>query len=199
MSLILLLLGFAILGYIGVNGWIWSIYLALGITLLYDPNVLFWVIYLPLNALLILPQLREKYLSTNLVALITENNLLPKISETERVALRAGTTWVDAQFFSGKPDFKMMMNESYPELSVEEQAFLDNQVETVCAMSSDFKIFNERDLSLDAWEYLKKEKFFGMIIPKEYGGLGFSALGHSAVIQKNGISLTSIGYLYDGT
>ena len=71
-----------------------------------------------------------------------------------------------------------------PELTEEEDAFLHSKVDTVCGMTNDWEVFKTRDLSPEVWQYLKDEKFFGMIIPKSYGGLGFSALGHSAVIQK---------------
>ncbi|MGN6383433.1 MAG: acyl-CoA dehydrogenase, partial [Dyella sp.] len=72
-----------------------------------------------------------------------------------------------------------------PELSVEEQAFLDGPVEQLCAMIDDWQITHELgDLPPAVWEFIKKNKFFGMIIPKQYGGLQFSALAHSAVLQK---------------
>ena len=50
-------------------------------------------------------------------------------------------------------------------------------------MSDDWKIWNDGDLPPEVWAFLKENKFFGMIIPKEYGGLGFSHFAHS-VIQK---------------
>src|SRR3970282_354694 len=34
------------------------------------------------------------------------------------------------------------------------------------------------------WQYVKDKGFLGMIIPKQYGGLGFSAMGHSAVVMR---------------
>ncbi|MCM2281593.1 MAG: acyl-CoA dehydrogenase, partial [Bdellovibrionaceae bacterium] len=110
--------------------------------------------------------------------------IMPAISDTERTALEAGVVWVEGDLFSGKPDFKKLMNEPYPQLTAEEKAFVEGPVEKFCAMIDDWEIWQRRDLSPQAWEYLKKEKFLGMIIPKEYGGLGFSALCHSEVIQK---------------
>ncbi len=110
--------------------------------------------------------------------------IMPAISETERTALDAGVTWVETDLFSGKPDFRKLMNEPYPKLTAEEQAFIDGPVERLCAALDDWEIWEKRELGSEAWNIIKKEKFLGMIIPKEYGGLGFSALAHSEVIMK---------------
>lgn len=110
--------------------------------------------------------------------------IMPLISDTERTALEAGVVWAEGELFSGKPNFKKLMNEPYPQLTPEEKAFLDGPVERLCAMLDDWEIWEQRDISPAAWDIIKKEKFLGMIIPKEYGGLGFSALAHSEVIMK---------------
>ena len=87
--------------------------------------------------------------------------------------------------FSGKPDWKQLLDLPKPELSAEEQAFLDGPCEELCRMTDDWEITHVRaDLPPEMWEFLKRNKFFGMIVPKEYGGLGFSALANHKVIQK---------------
>lgn len=111
-------------------------------------------------------------------------NFLPKISETERVALEAGVVWVEKDLFSGRPNLKRMLDEDYPNLTAEEQAFIDGPVERLCESLDDWKVFQEKELSKESWDIMKKEGFFGMIIPKEYGGHGFSALLNSAVVAK---------------
>ncbi len=128
--------------------------------------------------------MRTNYLTKPLFRLLKRKGLLPSISETEKTALRAGSVWVEGELFSGKPDFEKIFSYTYPTLSKEEQAFLDNEVEEICAMTDDWEVFKNRDLSKEVWDYLKEKRFFGMIIPKEYGGLGFSAYGHSCVIEK---------------
>lgn len=110
--------------------------------------------------------------------------VLPKISETEDTALKAGTTWLEGEFFSGKPDWKKVTSFKPKKLTKDEKAFMNNQVEKLCAMLDDDKIHCEREISEKAWNYIKKEKFLGMIIPKKYGGLGFGAIGHSEVVTK---------------
>src|SRR5947207_1422935 len=111
--------------------------------------------------------------------------ILPDMSQTEKEAIDAGTVWWDADLFSGKPDWNKLLAIPAPKLSAEEQAFLDGPCEEVCAMTNDWEITHERyDLPPKVWQYIKDKGFLGMIIPKKYGGLGFSALAHSAVVMK---------------
>jgi acyl-CoA dehydrogenase len=110
--------------------------------------------------------------------------ILPQMSETEATALEAGTVWWDGELFAGKPNWHKLIDHPNPSLSPEEQSFLDNQVETLCSMVDEWEISNQGDMSKEVWEYIQKERFFSMIIPKEYGGLGFSAQAQSAVLQK---------------
>lgn len=142
---------------------------------------------------------RKNYISKPLLGIINKLKLLPSISQTEKIALRSGDIWIDGHFFNGDLDFKTILNEPYPKLSDEEEEFLNTKADEVCKNSNDFEIFANNDLSKETWEYLKINKFFGMIIPKEYGGLGFSALGHSAVIQKTLNSLTGFSYYNYGS
>ncbi len=110
---------------------------------------------------------------------------LPELSETEKVALEAGTVYWDAELFSGKPDFKKLHDIKKPELSSDEQEFLNGPVAELCTMLNEHEYNHEKgDMPQKVWDFIMKQKFFAMIIPKRYGGLGFSALGHSAVLQK---------------
>jgi len=111
--------------------------------------------------------------------------VLPKLSDTEREAIEAGDVWWDADLFSGKPDWGKLLAFPPATLSAAEQAFLDGPVDELCRMLDDWRINWEwRDLPPEVWDFLKTRKFFAMIIPKEYGGLGFSAYAHSEVIRK---------------
>ncbi len=132
----------------------------------------------------ILVTLRRRLLTASVMKLLRRLELLPKISETERTAIDAGTVWVDGELFSGKPDFKRLLGEPFAGLSAEEQAFLDGPVEEVCRMTDDWEVHQQRDLPLEVWEHLRANRFLGMIIPREYGGLGFSASANSAVVAK---------------
>jgi len=125
----------------------------------------------------------RRILISNFVMKIMKS-VLPEISDTERTALEAGVVWVEKDLFSGKPDLKKLRAEPYPTLTDDEQVFLDGPVEDLCKMINDFEIWQKKEMSDEVWDYLKKQKFFGMIIPKEYGGLGFSALAHGAVVEK---------------
>lgn len=110
---------------------------------------------------------------------------LPAISQTEREALEAGNTWWDAQLFSGKPDWKVLVDLPPARLTPEEQAFLDGPVETLCAMLNDWDITHQRrDLPKEVWDFFKQHRFFGLIIPRRYGGLEFSHFAHSQMVMK---------------
>jgi acyl-CoA dehydrogenase len=116
---------------------------------------------------------------------------LPTLSDTEREAIEAGDVWWDADLFSGNPDWNKFLAFPQASLADDENAFLAGPVEEFCAMLDDWRINWEwRDLPPEAWAFLKAHRFFAMIIPKEYGGLGFSAFAHSEVIRK--ISTRSI-------
>lgn len=130
-----------------------------------------------------IPSLRRTLISQPSLTLLKKN--LPKISETEQQALEAGNTWWDAELFSGKPNWKHLRDLSSSSLTSEEQAFINGPVETLCQALDDWEITHKNlDLPQEIWQQLKQEGFFGMIIPKEYGGLGFSAIAHSEVVMK---------------
>lgn len=128
--------------------------------------------------------LRTALVSVPVMKLMKALKFLPVISDTERTALTAGTVWIDGDLFSGKPDWSKLVAVPYPDLTAEERAFLDGPCEEVCRMVDDWKVFQDRDLPPAVWDSLKKEGFFGLIIPKEYGGKGFSASMNSAVVAK---------------
>lgn len=108
---------------------------------------------------------------------------IPKLSKTEEEALNAGDTWLEQDIFTGTPDWERLASIS-TELSNEEQAFLDNETQTLCAMLDEWEINQNRDLPAAVWAYLKENGFFGLVIAKEYGGKGFSARAHSDVVMK---------------
>lgn len=145
--------------------------------------VLFWLIFLVAVAFANLHQQRQRYIVQPALKILRKQ--LPTISTTERAAIEAGDTWWEKELFCGRPNWHKLFSIPRPALTQEEQQFLDNQVEHLCSLLNDWDIiFKDHDLSAEVWNYLKKEKFFAMVIPKEYGGLGFSALAHSTVVTK---------------
>ena len=111
--------------------------------------------------------------------------MLPSMSRTEQDALEAGGIWWDGELFSGMPDWRKLLRLPPPQLTPEEQAFLDGPVEELCRMLDDWQITHELlDMPPEIWQFLKEQKFFAMIIPQSYGGLGFSALACSMVLTK---------------
>lgn len=173
--------GYLALGFTGAHLFTWTLF-TLGLFWLTGASTFWWlVVGIPL-AIMNVPILRQFLVSNVIFQLLKRLNIMPEISETERVALEAGSTWVEKELFSGKPNFKRISHEPYRKISSEEQKFIDNQVATVCHMVHDWDLYSQKDLPKEVWDYLKREKFFGMIIPREYGGLGFSAVANSEVV-----------------
>ncbi|MCL7941006.1 acyl-CoA dehydrogenase [Halomonas sp. ATCH28] len=136
-----------------------------------------------------LPSMRVRWLSPRLFALFKK--VAPRVSETERTALEAGTVAWDGELFTGRPDWKRLLDYRDEGLTAQEQAFLDHQCSVAAGMCNAWEIARERaDLPQELWDYLKREGFFGMIIPQAYGGLGFSAKAQSLVLQKLSVSET---------
>jgi acyl-CoA dehydrogenase len=133
--------------------------------------------------LLVVRPLRRNLLTRPIFA--AYRKVLPQMSDTEREALEAGTVWWEGELFRGKPDWSKLHAFPTPKLTAAEQRFLDHEVETACGMVDDWKVTHELyDLPAEAWRYIKEKGFLGMIIPKRYGGLEFSAYAHSQVVTK---------------
>ena len=171
------------LGYCGAPLILWTAAF-LGFWLLAGLCPWAMLLFVPAALLLNLRALRRQYLTRHLFRLVKQLGLLPVISDTEKVAIEAGTVWVDGELFSGAPRWKTLLRERYADITVDERVFLDGPVEQVCKMVDDWQVWQQKDLPQEVWDFVKREKFFGMIIPREYGGLGFSASMNSAVVKK---------------
>ncbi|MFQ5345931.1 MAG: acyl-CoA dehydrogenase [Mariprofundus sp.] len=164
----ILALADVVLMFAGMNGWI-------GFLLLLLITAVF--VFFSLD------DIRKKWVTTPVRNIIRK--ALPPMSDTEKAAIEAGTVWWDAQLFQGNPDWDVLLKTATPKLTEEEQAFIDGPTEELCAMLDDWQINHElRDLPEPAWNFIKQNGFFAMIIPRGFGGLGFSAYAHSCVIQK---------------
>ncbi len=192
-GLIWLLTGLALvwaLAMLRAPGWGWWLAFAgavavarglggIGDVVAYAVLALSVVVAVPLTV----PPLRRRLISRPILAAF--RRLLPEVSRTEQEALDAGTVWWDGDLFSGRPDWGKLLETRLPELSAEERAFLDGPVEELCNLIDDWKVTHQwHDLPPEVWEFLKRHGFFGMIIPRRYGGLEFSALAHSTVVVK---------------
>jgi len=130
-----------------------------------------------------------------LLKTIRTKGLVPRMSATEREALEAGSVWIDGDLFSGKPDLARLASIPYAAegvLSAEEQAFLDGPVEAVCRLVDDWTLQRTRELPPEVWDLLKRERFFGLTLPVDHGGRGFSTLAASTVFGK--LASRSLGF-----
>lgn len=146
-------------------------------------DLLLWALFLGIAIPVNLPDWRKQSISAPLLGWFRK--VLPPLSDTEQEALDAGTVWWDGELFSGRPDWGKLHNFPTPRLSEEEQAFLDGPVEQLCQMTNEWEVTTElQDLPPQVWRFIKDNGFFGLIIPKEYGGKGFSAIAHSQIAMK---------------
>ena len=172
------------------RGWLWAAVAALYLSLwpvLHDssPWVLIpaWLVFAAAVSVLAIPALRLGLISTALMQRF--QRMMPAVSDTEREALEAGSTWWEADLFNGQPDWRKLLNYRPALLSEAEQAFMDGPVNELCRMIDDWEITEQlHDLPRPVWDFMKEQRFFGMIIPREYGGLEFSAHAHSSVVMK---------------
>ncbi|HUK01688.1 MAG TPA: acyl-CoA dehydrogenase [Steroidobacteraceae bacterium] len=159
---------FAAYTWLGAPAGVWKGLLGIALLLLWLLNVR------PLRKILITRPFMRAYL-----------RMLPSMSATEREALEAGTVWWDGELFTGAPKWQKLLAAKAPRLSAEEQAFLDGPCEELCRMLDDWDITHRRaDMPPEVWRYLRTRGFFAMIIPRQYGGLEFSAYAHSCVLAK---------------
>ncbi len=142
-----------------------------------------WPAFLVLAIVLNVTFIRRHLIGNSILKIFRA--IMPVMSDTEREALEAGTVWWDGELFCGRPRWRKLLAAPVPKLTEEEQAFLDGPVEKLCYMIDDWQITHElQALPPPVWDFMKDQGFFGMIIPKEFGGLGFSALAHSNVVMK---------------
>jgi len=184
-----LALAFA-LAYAAAPGWLWTaavggflLALAAAIAMpVWAAAIMLAAFALAAVALNVTP-IRRRLLSDRLLAVFRA--IAPPMSQTESEALNAGTVWWDGDLFSGRPDWAKLLALPQPKLTAEEQAFLDNECEELCAMSNDWEqTHHNYDMPPEVWQHIKDKGFLGMIIPKRYGGKEFSAYAHSQVIMK---------------
>jgi acyl-CoA dehydrogenase len=181
-ALVLLYMGLG-----GVPGWcVLALVTVLGVYLddVHFMSVLVAILLLGLSLLLMFANpLRQTWITRPLLGWV--RNQLPRLSETEREALKSGSVDWDGELFSGRPRWKHLLAYSHGQLSADERAFIEGPVDKLCAMIDDWKITHELfDLPREVWDFMGKEGFFGLVIPREFGGKGFSEMAHSEIVMR---------------
>ncbi len=171
------------IGYFAAPLIVWAAALLVILFGLGAPGILI-ALYVTLMLVFLIKPLRTLLVSKFVMNIMHKLGVVPQISATERTALEAGVVWIEKDLFSGKPDFEKILREPYGKLSAEEIAFMNGPVEELCVLSNPWKTWKNRHLPDEVWQFVKDKGFLGMIIPKEYGGLGFSAMAHSEVVMK---------------
>ncbi len=171
--------GLAVAAYIvfGNGHWLWNLFLIAAFAVMVVPNLI---------------EFRREKITKPLLSVYRQ--MLPSMSDTEREALEAGNVWWDGELFSGMPEWDRLMSYPAPKLSEEEQAFIDGPCEELCRMIDDWQICHElADMPREVWDYIIEKRFFAMIIPKQYGGLEFSAYATAMVLAKIGGRSATVG------
>ncbi|MFP3976879.1 acyl-CoA dehydrogenase [Marinobacter sp. KMM 10035] len=190
MSVLFLLISALILIYVGVGGTTAAVVMSIAtlVGLFQDDwhiaSILFGGLFLALALILVIPsEIRLNKFSRPLLGWVRSR--LPKLSSTEEEALKSGSVDWDGELFSGKPEWSKLLDAKPAHLTSEEQAFLDGPVEKLCGMLDDWKITHEEyDLPDKVWKFIRENGFFGLVIPKEDGGMGFSNTAHSEIVMK---------------
>ena len=179
------------LGFTGARLAVWA---ALGLVALVGFGAPLWLVaaFAAASLVFLVPPVRQA-LSLGVMKAMKASGFLPVISPTEQEAIDAGTVWVEGELFSGKPDTRRILAQPYPGLTEAEQAFMDGPVEELCRMTDDWEVWQRRELPDAVWAKLKADRFFGLIIPKEYGGHGFSPSANSAIVAKASSASSALG------
>jgi acyl-CoA dehydrogenase len=150
-----------------------------------------WLIFLLPAVFFNIKYLRQQFISKPIFLFFKK--VMPQMSQTEKEAIATGTVRWAGELFSGMPDWNGYLKKRGFVLSAEEKAFLEGPTEDLCKMLNDWEItHNYADMPPEVWQFIKDKGFFGMIIPKKFGGLEFSAAGHSAVIAKISTASSSV-------
>ena len=172
-----------ILTFFSAPFFVWLVFSAVSLIYL-QAHWLYFLLLLGVIVFISIPSIRQMALTRPLMWFLRKTGMFPRISPTEKSALEAGQTWVEKEFFSGRPDLKKLYSQERAVLTQEERDFLQNETQTLCSMIDDWHIYKTRQIPKEIDDYVRSKKFLGLIIPKKYGGLGFSHLAHSQVLEK---------------
>lgn len=172
-----------VLGFTGAPIILWTAAAAI-VLFLAQVSMPVWIVFAVIAVVLNIKPIRAVLLSSVILKIMKAMKFVPQISDTERAAIEAGDVWIESELFSGKPNFKTVLEQPYAELTAEEKAYIAGPVQKLCDMLDDWKISQTRELPNEVMDFIKKERFFGLIVPKEYGGLGLSAMCNSEVVKK---------------
>lgn len=111
-----------------------------------------------------------------------------EIKEEEKIALELGTVGFEGDIVNGETHKgwgELRRISGIEGVSQEEKDFIDNEVQELCAMIDDWEIWQSETqmVSDEILTYMKEKGFFGLGIPKEYGGKEFSEQAHAEIVQ----------------
>ena len=178
-----------LINYYITRFWVWSLSIFILLLIFNFYNItstlalsILWIIWAAITICFIYPKFRA-YLLFNFLWSKLKNNIKP-ISKTEQIAINSGDTWFEDSLLKGSPDWKLFEKSKLQELTKQERLFLSNQTEKLLEKLDDWEIKSNNGLSKDIWKFIKENGFMGLVISKEYGGMGFSAYAHSEIVKR---------------
>ena len=105
-------------------------------------------------------------------------SIIPKISDTELIALRSGTTCIDTDIFKGKVD-----TSSFKPKTIKRK-FKNKNVDNLIEKYGNIEKIYPNEKSEEIFDYVGKNKFLSFLIPEKYGGVKLSVSELSSVLTK---------------
>jgi acyl-CoA dehydrogenase len=108
--------------------------------------------------------------------------IIPKISDTEIIALKSGGTSIDRNIFMGKMDYKFLYS-PIDKTKYNIPSDTEKNIEQLLKRTGTKPIYPNINIK-DTMNYLGKNGFLSMIIDKEYGGNRLSIETQSYILSK---------------
>ena len=102
--------------------------------------------------------------------------IIPKISDTELIALKSGTTSIDRDIFNGKVN--------YPKIISKETKFDTRKTDELLEKYGDIEKIFPNNKWEEIVEHIGKNKFFSFIIKEKYGGKDLSVKEISSILTR---------------
>ncbi len=109
-------------------------------------------------------------------------NIIPKISETEIIALKSGGVSIDREIFKGEINYENLFNnKNINKISINEQEFIKSTPKLLNFVGQD-NIYPNKNIN-NIMNYLGKNKFLSMIIDNKYKGNRISITSQSKILS----------------
>ena len=110
-------------------------------------------------------------------------NIIPKISDTEIIALKSGGVSIDREIFKGKIDYKKLYDSSTIKKPTPYETEFIGQTDKLLDLFGEEKLYPNEKIHQNL-KYLGKNGYLSMIIDKKYNGNRVSITTQSKILSK---------------